>query len=139
MTAKAVPPARAATRRAKAPCLYLVEAFDDGQELLDVAERHGLEGVMCKRRSSPYRSGERRDWRKVKTAPWREADRERRRLFERSGPKVETCRLSHYRLHSQDADQELPPQASQGALRRGPIAGHPSRIRQSDCAGCSPR
>jgi len=28
--------------RAKVPCLHLVEAFDDGQELLEAAERHGL-------------------------------------------------------------------------------------------------
>src|SRR5262249_38958142 len=31
-------------RRAKVPCLRLVEAFDDGQALLEVAERHQLEG-----------------------------------------------------------------------------------------------
>jgi bifunctional non-homologous end joining protein LigD len=40
--------------RAKVPCLHLVEAFDDGQELLDAAERHGLEGMVSKRRSAPF-------------------------------------------------------------------------------------
>ena len=30
--------------------------------------RMKLEGIVSKRRSSPYRSGECRDWRKIKTA-----------------------------------------------------------------------
>jgi ATP-dependent DNA ligase len=55
-------------RRAKVPCLHLVEAFDDGQKLLEAAERHGLEGVVSKQRSAPYKSGECWDWRKVKTS-----------------------------------------------------------------------
>jgi ATP-dependent DNA ligase len=54
-------------------CLYLVEAFDGGQALLEATERHGLEGVVSKRRSAPYRSGECRGWRKVNTVVWREA------------------------------------------------------------------
>ena len=53
--------------RAKVPRLHLVEAFDDGQALLEMAERHGLEGVVSKRRLAPYRSGDCLDWRKVKT------------------------------------------------------------------------
>jgi ATP-dependent DNA ligase len=56
----------------------LSEAFEDGTALLRVAER-----VVSKRRDAPYRSGECRDWRKVKTTAWREANRERWRLFER--------------------------------------------------------
>jgi len=60
----------------------LSEAFEDGLALLRVAEERGLEGVVSKRRDAPYRSGECRDWRKVKTAAWREANRERWRLFE---------------------------------------------------------
>jgi ATP-dependent DNA ligase len=47
----------------------------DGRAHLEVAERHRLEGVVSKRRDAPYRSGECRDWRKVKTAAWREANR----------------------------------------------------------------
>jgi len=69
--------------RAKVPRLLLVEAFDDGQALLEVAERHGLEGVVSKRRLAPYRSGECLDWRKVKTQSWSEANRERWRPLER--------------------------------------------------------
>jgi len=49
----------------------------DGLVLLRVAEERGLEGVVSKRRDAPYRSGECRDWRKVKTVAWREAKRER--------------------------------------------------------------
>jgi bifunctional non-homologous end joining protein LigD len=45
-------------RQRKVTCLHLVEAFEDDQALLEAAERHGLEGVVSKRRSSPYRSGE---------------------------------------------------------------------------------
>jgi bifunctional non-homologous end joining protein LigD len=64
------------------PCLLLVEAFADGEQLLKVAEQHGLEGVVSRRKASVYRSGPSRDWRKIKTAAWREANRERWRLFE---------------------------------------------------------
>ena len=64
-------------------CLHPAKAFDDCQALLEVAERHKLEGVVSKRRSAPYHSGECDDWVKVKTTTWREANRERWRLFER--------------------------------------------------------
>jgi ATP-dependent DNA ligase len=47
------------------------------------AERRELEGIVSKRRASPYRSGPSRDWRKIKTAAWRAASRERWRLFEK--------------------------------------------------------
>ena len=52
--------------------------------LLRAAEEHGLEGVVSKRRDTAYRSGDCRDWRKVKMAAWREANRERWRMFERT-------------------------------------------------------
>ena len=64
------------------PAISLSEPFEDGLALLRVAEQRGLEGVVSKRRDAPYRSGECRDCRKVKTATWREANRERWRLFE---------------------------------------------------------
>jgi bifunctional non-homologous end joining protein LigD len=69
--------------RTKAPCLHLVDAFDDGQKLLEAAEKHRLEGVVSKRRSAPYRPGACGDWLKVKTIAWREANREWR-LFEKA-------------------------------------------------------
>jgi ATP-dependent DNA ligase len=43
-------------------------------------ERMLLEGIVSKRRSSPYRSGECKDWRKINTARG-----EARRIFERGG------------------------------------------------------
>ena len=67
------------------PAVSLSEAFEDGLALLRVAEQRGLEGVVSKRRDAPYSSGECRDWRKVKTTAWRDANRERWRLFERDG------------------------------------------------------
>jgi bifunctional non-homologous end joining protein LigD len=69
--------------RSDIPCLHLVETFDDGAKLLDSAERMLLEGIVSKRRNSVYRSGECRDWVKIKTESWRAANRERWRLFER--------------------------------------------------------
>ena len=68
------------------PAVSLSEPFEDGLALLRVAEERGLEGIVSKRRDAPYRSGECRDWRKVKTLVWREAHSERWRLFERGGP-----------------------------------------------------
>jgi bifunctional non-homologous end joining protein LigD len=67
--------------RSEIPCLHLVEAFDDGAKLLAAAEQHKVEGIVSKRRTSPYRSGMRSDWRKVKTVAWQEANRERWRIF----------------------------------------------------------
>jgi bifunctional non-homologous end joining protein LigD len=68
--------------RVEIPCLHLVETFDDGVKLLAAVDRHGLEGIVSKRRDAPYRSGESRDWVKVKTAAWRAANRERWRMLE---------------------------------------------------------
>jgi bifunctional non-homologous end joining protein LigD len=68
--------------RAEISCLHLIEAFDDGTKLLQAAERHGLEGIVSKRRDSPYRSGECRDWVKVKTDAWRVANRDRWRALQ---------------------------------------------------------
>ena len=69
--------------RSEIPCLYLVPCFEDGPQLLETAAQFNLEGVVSKRRDAPYRSGACRDWLKVKTAAWREANQERWRLFER--------------------------------------------------------
>ena len=65
------------------PAVLASEIFNDGQALLQVAEKHGLEGVVSKCRDAPYRSGACRGWRKIKTTAWREANKERWRLFER--------------------------------------------------------
>jgi len=57
--------------------------LQDGLALLRAAEQRALEGVVSKRCDATYRAGECRDWRKVKTVAWREANRERWQLFER--------------------------------------------------------
>jgi ATP-dependent DNA ligase len=41
------------------------EAFEDGEALLAATNAHGLEGVVAKRASEPYRPGE-RGWVKVR-------------------------------------------------------------------------
>src|SRR5215468_7841236 len=63
--------------------LRLSDGFDDGTELLAAAERMGLEGVVSKRRDAPYLSGTRCGWTKTKTQAWRDANKDRWRLFER--------------------------------------------------------
>jgi bifunctional non-homologous end joining protein LigD len=73
---------QALVRRFACPAVLASEAFADGQALLRVAEKHGLEGIVSKRRYTPYRSGRSRGWRKIKTAAWRHANRQRWRLFE---------------------------------------------------------
>src|SRR4051794_39909244 len=54
-------------RRAPAS-IRLSDAFDDGDALYTAAEEQGLEGIIAKRASAPYREGKRtREWLKVKT------------------------------------------------------------------------
>ena len=82
----AIEPAQGSAHKARASkvhCLQLVASFPDGAKLFATAERIKLEGIVSKRRTAPYRSGECRDWRKVKTVAWREANRERWRRFEK--------------------------------------------------------
>ena len=75
---------QALLQRFDCPPVKASEAFTDGVKLLRVAERMKLEGVVSKRRGTAYSSGDCRDWRKVKTNAWREANRERWRMFERA-------------------------------------------------------
>jgi bifunctional non-homologous end joining protein LigD len=65
--------------------LHFSHDFTDPVRLLDIVDDLGLEGVVSKRRDTPYRSGRRPEWVKVKAARWREANRERWRLFEGAG------------------------------------------------------
>jgi len=69
--------------RRSVQCLHLVQGFDNGAKLFKAAEQHGLEGIVSKRQTSAYRSGLSHDWVKIKTAGWRDANRERWRLFEK--------------------------------------------------------
>ena len=75
--------ARLAARLPRGSVFKLSESFDDPQQLLDVAQAMGLEGVVSKRRDAHYRSGRWSKWVKVKTESWRRDNRERWRLFER--------------------------------------------------------
>ena len=61
--------------------LRFSEAFDDPVKLLEAAIKLGLEGIVSKRREQPYRSGPNLGWVKVKTARWREANRDRWEMF----------------------------------------------------------
>ena len=65
--------------RRSCPAVSVSEPFEDGLALLRAAERRGMEewGMVSKRRDAPYRSGECRDWRKVKKATWLGANRKR--------------------------------------------------------------
>jgi bifunctional non-homologous end joining protein LigD len=40
--------------RSRVPCLRLVEAFADGERLLEAAERHRLKGVVSRGKASRY-------------------------------------------------------------------------------------
>ena len=68
---------------ADADLLRFSEAFDDPEKLLAGALELGLEGIVSKKRDQPYRSGKNVGWIKVKTAAWREANRDRWEMFER--------------------------------------------------------
>jgi bifunctional non-homologous end joining protein LigD len=64
--------------------LRFSESFDDPDKLLAAAVELGLEGIVSKKRDQPYRSGKNTGWIKVKTAAWREANRDRWEMFERT-------------------------------------------------------
>jgi bifunctional non-homologous end joining protein LigD len=50
--------------------------FDDGEAVFNHACRMGLEGIVSKRKDSPYRSGRSPDWLKMKNPAWEAARRE---------------------------------------------------------------
>ena len=55
----------------------------DPIKLLETCGEMGFEGIVSKQKQSAYRSGPTRDWLKVKTAAWREANRYRWEMFEK--------------------------------------------------------
>ena len=67
--------------RAEIAQLLHSETFEAGDKLLAECESRGLEGVIAKHKGSVYRSGPSTSWIKVKTSSWREANRERGKLF----------------------------------------------------------
>ena len=70
--------------KADEDALQYSEDFHDPVKLRAAAEQQGLEGVISKLTYQPYRSGKNPGWIKVKTATWREANRDRWKLFQRS-------------------------------------------------------
>ena len=71
-------------RKTDEPRLRLSHTFADGEKLLHAAAQRGLEGIVSKRRAAPYVAGSASGWIKVKTAEWREAHRERYKLFDKA-------------------------------------------------------
>ena len=67
-----------------ADTLRLSHTFADGEKLLRAAAQRDLEGIVSKRRAAPYVAGSASGWIKVKTREWREANRERYKLFEKA-------------------------------------------------------
>ena len=66
------------------PLLGTIPSFDDGERLMLACMEHSLEGVVSKRRDAPYVSGSRAEWVKVKSPTWRQANKDRWELFQRS-------------------------------------------------------
>jgi bifunctional non-homologous end joining protein LigD len=57
------------------------EAFTNAEQLLEQCEARGLEGILCKERDGVYHSGTKSRWLKIKTAQWREANKDRGEMF----------------------------------------------------------
>jgi bifunctional non-homologous end joining protein LigD len=66
------------------PVLFLPDAFASGDELLAMCAKMRLEGTVSKRLDRPNVSGPTRDWIKVKCAAWKEANRWRAEVFEKT-------------------------------------------------------
>ena len=66
------------------PMLYLPDTFAGGADLLGICAKYRLEGIVSQRLDRPYVSCPTRDWIKVKCAAWKEVNRWRAEVFERS-------------------------------------------------------
>jgi bifunctional non-homologous end joining protein LigD len=69
--------------RADSKLIRYSEAFPDAGVLLAECKRLGLESIVAKRKDSPYRSGTRSGWIKVKTPEWEATNRYRAKHFEK--------------------------------------------------------
>jgi bifunctional non-homologous end joining protein LigD len=69
--------------RSRSDLIRFSESFPDVNELLAECARLDLEGIVAKRRGSPYRSGTRSGWIKVKTPEWKASNQYRTKLFEK--------------------------------------------------------
>jgi ATP-dependent DNA ligase len=57
------------------------EVFTNAEKLLEECAKRGLEGVVCKEKGGAYWTGTMCGWLKVKSATWREANKNRGELF----------------------------------------------------------
>jgi bifunctional non-homologous end joining protein LigD len=69
--------------RAKCNLIRFSQSFPNAGVLLAECVRLGLEGIVAKRKDSPYRSGTRSGWIEVKTPEWKAANQYRAKLFEK--------------------------------------------------------
>ena len=70
--------------RSKGNLIRFSDSFPDSVVLLAECIRLGLEGIVCKLKDAPYRSGLRSGCTKIKTEQWRAANRYRAKLFEKT-------------------------------------------------------
>jgi len=70
-------------KRAKCNFIRFSETFPNGNDLLAECARLGLDGIVWKRKDSPYRSGARSGRIKVKTSEWRASNQRRAKFFEK--------------------------------------------------------
>ena len=63
-------------------CLFVIDQFIDGEDLMQWCEKFKLEGVVSKKLEAPYVSGECKAWVKSKCDAWKEKNKERGQLFE---------------------------------------------------------
>jgi bifunctional non-homologous end joining protein LigD len=68
-------------KQSKGTLLRYSDSFPDAVVLLAECIRLGLEGIVCKRKDAPYRSGSRSGWIIVKTEEWKAANQYRAKLF----------------------------------------------------------
>lgn len=69
-------------RRLDHPSLRYSQAFKNGEQLLAECRKRRLEGIVCKRKRAPYKSGK-CDWSKVKCTQWQKDNKDRGELFTR--------------------------------------------------------
>src|SRR5215510_14582459 len=69
-------------RKARVPCMRVVETFPDGDVLLEHCDRYGFEAMVSKRLASTYASGASKAWMKTKCPQWKRDNTQRHKLFE---------------------------------------------------------
>ena len=81
--ADAAPSVSGCVRAAWANLIRFIDSFTDPIVLPAECIRLSLEGIVCKRKDAPYRSGARSGWIKVKCEGWKAANKWRGEFFEK--------------------------------------------------------